>query len=351
MNDSTDRALAALLYGIESRKGIITVIGAPGAERMAVIDGISQAFGERAAIAYVDQPVESFDALLELVCNGFGIAADEPRRVRRLAAVNEFLLAQIAANRHAIILVEDADVLDDDVLEELRLLTNLETGKEKILQIVLAGTSALDGRLSQHQLRQLRQRVGLRVLVDERAADADSSMALSLIARGLDWLTPRLRVMAAQPSLRYGCALTVFAFGVPLTWALLGDLRAARMDTAPVAEVLQEADRYSAASNGHRLRVGERQLASADQASRYPLMDNSGNLLIGVGGVCGNGVVEIGEQCDDGNVIETDGCVQVCRLATCGDGLVQADVEDCDLGAANSNALSVPCTPNCRARN
>ena len=96
MNDSSERALAALLYGIESRKGIITLIGAPGPERAAVVDGASEALGERAAVARVDQPIDDFDALLELVCNGFGIAADAPRRLRRLVAINEFLLAQMA---------------------------------------------------------------------------------------------------------------------------------------------------------------------------------------------------------------------------------------------------------------
>ncbi len=122
-------------------------------------------------MVFVFNPGVTFDELLEFICMELGIAGDARRRLTLLDRLNEFLLEQLTEGRNVVVMIDEAQTIEDNVLEELRLLSNLETSKEKILQILLAGQPELEDKLRRPGLRQLRQRVAVRATLKPMRAD------------------------------------------------------------------------------------------------------------------------------------------------------------------------------------
>ncbi len=162
INESTQEAMASILYGIESRKGFLTLIGEAGTGKTTLLKRVVEEVEGDARVVFVFNPGVTFDELLEYICTELGIGVEGCRRLTLLEKLNEFLLEQLTAGKNVVVMIDEAQTLDDAVLEELRLLSNLETSKEKILQILLSGQPELGEKLRKPGLRQLRQRIGTR---------------------------------------------------------------------------------------------------------------------------------------------------------------------------------------------
>ena len=155
-------ALACLIYGIQTRKGFVLLTGEVGTGKTTVLNKLLEwSRQEGIATAFMFNPrlseVEFFDFML----TDFGIPSDSTMKSRTLLKLNQWLLDQYQRGSRAILVVDEAQNLSAEMLEEIRLLTNLETATEKLLQIVLAGQPELEEKVNDPQLRQLRQRITL----------------------------------------------------------------------------------------------------------------------------------------------------------------------------------------------
>jgi len=159
----TQEALACLTYGIETRKGFIVLTGEVGTGKTTLINKLLEWLRqERVSTAFVFNPRLSVTQFFDFMMADFGIPCDSTMKSQVLLRLNHWLLERYRAGERAVLIVDEAQNLSLQMLEEIRLLTNLETSTEKLLQIVLAGQPELDRKLNQPELRQLRQRITLR---------------------------------------------------------------------------------------------------------------------------------------------------------------------------------------------
>ena len=157
-----DEALACLTHGIRERRGFIRITGEVGTGKTTLLNKLLDWLrGERVATAFIFNPRLTVSEFLELMLADFGIECNSNAKSRVLWRLNHWLLERYQAGDTVVLIVDEAQCLSLDLLEEIRLLTNLETATEKLLQIVLCGQLELDQRLNQPQLRQLRQRITL----------------------------------------------------------------------------------------------------------------------------------------------------------------------------------------------
>jgi general secretion pathway protein A len=156
-------ALAGLTYGIQNRKGFILLTGEVGTGKTTLLNRLLDwLHGQRVATAYIFNSRLDVNQLFDFMMAEFEIACDSREKSQVLLRLNQWLLERYRAGETAVLIVDEAQNLSPDVLEEIRLLTNLETSTEKLLQIVLTGQPELEEKLKMPQLRQLRQRITLR---------------------------------------------------------------------------------------------------------------------------------------------------------------------------------------------
>jgi general secretion pathway protein A len=159
----TEEALACLTYGIQSRKGFVLLTGEVGTGKTTLINKLLEWLRlQQVATAFIFNSRLDVPQLLDFVMADFGIPCDSKSKSQVLQRLYNWLLDRYRAGETAVLIVDEAQSLSDEVLEEIRMLTNLETFTEKLLQIVLVGQPELEQRLRQPQLRQLRQRLTLR---------------------------------------------------------------------------------------------------------------------------------------------------------------------------------------------
>ena len=159
----TQEALACLTYGIETRKGFILLTGEVGTGKTTLINKVLEwLHKERVFTAFVFNPRLSVSQFFDFMMADFGIPCESHQKGQMLLKLNQWLLDRYRAGERAVLVVDEAQNLSPQMLEEIRLLTNLETSTEKLLQIVLAGQPELEHKLNQPELRQLRQRITLR---------------------------------------------------------------------------------------------------------------------------------------------------------------------------------------------
>lgn len=151
-----------LLYGIRERKGFVQLTGEVGAGKTTLCRAILEQLDERYATALILNPVMSPDELMKAVAIEYGLPVNGLDRLDTIAVINEFLLQQVEAGKEAVLIIDEAQDLTDELLEQVRLLSNLETDNRKLLQIVLMGQPELRDRLNNPKLRQLRQRITVR---------------------------------------------------------------------------------------------------------------------------------------------------------------------------------------------
>src|SRR5580698_4426479 len=152
-------ALAGLTYGIQNRKGFILLTGEVGTGKTTLLNRLH---GQRVKTAFVFNSQVNVSQLFDFMMADFEIPVESRHKSQVLLKLNHWLLERYRAGETAVLIVDEAQNLSLQVLEEIRLLTNLETSTEKLLQIVLTGQPELEEKLKLPQLRQLRQRITLR---------------------------------------------------------------------------------------------------------------------------------------------------------------------------------------------
>jgi general secretion pathway protein A len=155
-------ALAQLLYGAQERKGFIVLIGKVGTGKTTLLHALWQRLKEHSAISFVVNSTLPFDGILEYILADLGITGAGESRAQRLIALNNFLIKREREGQNTVLIIDEAQNLDVATLEQIRLLSNFETPTSKLLQILLVGQPELKSRLDLPELRQLKQRVGLR---------------------------------------------------------------------------------------------------------------------------------------------------------------------------------------------
>jgi general secretion pathway protein A len=159
----TEEALACLTYGIQSRKGFVLLTGEVGTGKTTLINKLLEWLRlQQVATAFVFNSRLNTTQFLDYMMADFGIPCDSEAKSQILLRLYNWLLDRYRAGETAVLIIDEAQNLTDEVLEEIRMLTNLETFTEKLLQIVLVGQPELEQKLKQPQLRQLRQRLTLR---------------------------------------------------------------------------------------------------------------------------------------------------------------------------------------------
>jgi general secretion pathway protein A len=159
----TEEALACLTYGIQSRKGFVLLTGEVGTGKTTLINKLLEWLRlQQVATAFIFNSRLNVPQFLDYMMADFGVPCDSKAKSQILLRLYNWLLDRYRAGETAVLIVDEAQNLSDEVLEEIRMLTNLETFTEKLLQIVLVGQPELEQKLKQPQLRQLRQRLTLR---------------------------------------------------------------------------------------------------------------------------------------------------------------------------------------------
>ncbi len=151
-----------LLFGIRERKGFVQLTGEVGAGKTTLCRSLLSQLGKNFETALILNPVLSAEQLIKAIAMEFGLNVKGMDRLETVAALNEFLLGLADRGKDAVLLIDEAQDLTPDLLEQVRLLSNLETYDRKLLQIVLMGQPELRQRLDAHELRQLRQRITVR---------------------------------------------------------------------------------------------------------------------------------------------------------------------------------------------
>jgi general secretion pathway protein A len=184
----TQKALDELTYGIQNRKGLILLTGEAGTGKTTLINCILDWLRHRETpTAFIFNSRLNTNHLFEFILTDFGIPIDIPSKSNMLMRLNAWLIECFRAGKSPVLIVDEAQGLSSKLLEEIRLLVNLETSSEKLLQIVLAGQPELEDKLNRPELRQLRQRITFRC----------STRTLTLEeSRG--YITERLRISGAM---------------------------------------------------------------------------------------------------------------------------------------------------------
>jgi type II secretory pathway predicted ATPase ExeA len=155
-------AYAALLYGVVERKGFIALTGEVGTGKTTLLRRLMDQLGPPVRFVFFYNTTLTFDETVQFICTELGLAVEGLSRVQRLQRLNDLLVAEATRGGNVVLLLDEAQNLGPDVLENLRLISNLETVTAKLLQIVLAGQPELDIKLRDPALRQVAQRIAVR---------------------------------------------------------------------------------------------------------------------------------------------------------------------------------------------
>jgi len=184
-----EEALSGLMYGVQARKGIITLTGEVGTGKTTLVNRLLDWLRlQRVRTAFLFNSRMNSMQLFDFVLAEFDIPCNSQSKSQQVMKLNQWLLERYRAGETAVLIVDEAQNLTFPVLEEIRLLTNLETSTEKLLQIVLSGQSELEEKLKLPQLRQLRQRITIRCKTMPLTKDETS-----------DYIFDRLRIAGALP--------------------------------------------------------------------------------------------------------------------------------------------------------
>jgi type II secretory pathway predicted ATPase ExeA/nucleoid-associated protein YgaU len=156
--------LASLIYGIRERRGFITIVGEVGTGKTTLLNTVLDRLDENTKVAFIFNTDVTFMQMLLMALVDLGAARSTEKlsKVEALTRLNNFTIQQLAKGINVVLIVDEAQNLDLRTMESMRLLSNLETRKHKLVQIILSGQPELDIKLSQPELRQLAQRISLK---------------------------------------------------------------------------------------------------------------------------------------------------------------------------------------------
>jgi general secretion pathway protein A len=173
LSDEQREAIASLMYAVLARRGFSVLIGDAGTGKTTLLRALMRSLPEsRAAFSIVVNPTLSPAEFLRTCVADFGIETGESAKDALLSKLHRFLIEAHKDNKVAVLVVDEAQRLSPQLLEEVRLLTNFETDKEKLIQVILAGQDELADILDRHDLRQLKQRVSTRLHIKPLTAEA-----------------------------------------------------------------------------------------------------------------------------------------------------------------------------------
>lgn len=155
-------ALSHLVYGINERKGFLEITGEIGAGKTTLCKALLNSLDRDTKTALILNPDLSKFQLLKAILQDYGVGFTKNSGISLLNKLNNFLLQQLTEGNNVVLIIDEAQNLRASMLEEIRLLSNLETEKEKLLQIVLVGQPELREKLKSPRLKQLRQRISVR---------------------------------------------------------------------------------------------------------------------------------------------------------------------------------------------
>lgn len=155
-------ALNHLIYGIIEKEGFVVLTGDIGTGKTTIVRALLERLGEHATSALIINPILEGKELLRSILEEFGINNTQGTRKELIDRLNQFLLGELVQRRDAVLIIDEAQHLSDQALEHIRLLSNLETEKAKLIQIILVGQVELHLKLESPLLRPLNQRVSIR---------------------------------------------------------------------------------------------------------------------------------------------------------------------------------------------
>jgi general secretion pathway protein A len=162
LGEAHREGLATLLYGVQSRKGFVLLTGEVGTGKTTLLHALLGQLDANTASAFIFNPRLTPLDFFRVLFDEFGISKPCHSKAEYLIALNEFLIERLERNETALLIIDEAQNLPPEMLEEIRLLSNLETPSHKLLQIMLVGQPELNDLLARPELRQLRQRIVLR---------------------------------------------------------------------------------------------------------------------------------------------------------------------------------------------
>src|SRR5215470_17014403 len=216
ITNEIEEALTGLMYGIQTRKGFITLTGEVGTGKTTLVNRLLDWLHHRnARTAFLFNSRMNSSQLFDFILAEFEIQCDSKSKSQQLMKLNSWLLDRYRNGETVVLIIDEAQNLTYPVLEEIRLLTNLETSTEKLLQIVLSGQPELEERLKLPQLRQLRQRITLRCRTMPMTGEQTH-----------DYIQERLRIAGGDPQQEIFSAKAIesvhyFSMGIPRVINLL----------------------------------------------------------------------------------------------------------------------------------
>ncbi len=209
LTNEIEEALSGLMYGIQNRKGFITLTGEVGTGKTTLINRLLEWLHQRRVrTAFLFNSRMNTSQLFDFILAEFGISCETRSKSQQLMRLNQWLLDRYRAGETTVLIVDEAQNLTYPVLEEIRLLTNLETSTEKLLQIVLSGQQELEEKLKLPELRQLRQRIMLRCKTSPLTKEQTH-----------DYIAERLRIAGASGELIFPPktveTIHLYSLGIP----------------------------------------------------------------------------------------------------------------------------------------
>jgi type II secretory pathway predicted ATPase ExeA len=161
LSSGHEEALAHLKYGISQGEGFISITGKTGVGKTLTCMAFIASLGEKTEVAYISNPILSSEQLLNKIYRIFKINSDERNAKSPLNTFYSFLMEKRLGGKRVVLFIDEAQKLQRDAIEQIRLLSNLETSRDKLLQIVLAGQPELTEMLNSYELRQIGQRISV----------------------------------------------------------------------------------------------------------------------------------------------------------------------------------------------
>jgi general secretion pathway protein A len=166
LNRISTQVLTNLLYGVQSRRGIMLIIGETGTGKTTILNALKDRLNTDAKVAFIFNTEISFKQLLNLVLEELGIKILKKMTVAEtLKRLSEFAVEQSTCGSNVVLIIDEAQNLSKTELESLRLLSNIETRQSKLIQILLCGQPRLDYKLNRPELEQLIQRISIKCYI------------------------------------------------------------------------------------------------------------------------------------------------------------------------------------------
>jgi general secretion pathway protein A len=162
LSEGHQTALESLVYGINQREGFMVIIGNIGTGKTTICRALLGKLDGNVNTALIFNSFLTEEELLESILQDFGFSSKGRSRKERVDALNKLLIYFLSHGKNAVLIIDEAQNLSVPVLEQIRMLSNLETEKEKMLQIILIGQTELEQKLQSPELRQLNQRIAIR---------------------------------------------------------------------------------------------------------------------------------------------------------------------------------------------